>query len=175
MMEIRVMAPRGGKSTALLKWLLDSPPDETRIMVSPSRDLAMHWLRSARQMRDQDPALPSVESWQFVSHAEVLNRSGELWAGVPNRRQIVLGIDDADVLLKQVILWPIRLVMMTSESPVACPTCGSPNTFNRHASTIHGDADWAACAECDTEWGDGHAEWADLHTAAQAQRGGTYH
>ena len=99
-----------GKTTRLLEWLLDAPEGEHRVLVSHDRRTTMKLLREAR-----DRGLP-VESWQFVSFDEIRTGSNA-FSGVLHGRggHVVLGIDNADIILRGLTAWSIDIVTATGE------------------------------------------------------------
>lgn len=97
---------QGGKTTAMLKWIREAPKAEHRVIVTPTRLEAMRLLREN----------PDLESWQFVTIPEVQSASNA-WAGVLHRHggHIVLGIDNLDVALSQLIHWPVGALSLTDD------------------------------------------------------------
>jgi hypothetical protein len=106
--EFHVGGRRSGKTDKMLRWLTDAPEGEWRVLVSVSEQRAMRLLREARERG------LSVESWQFVGIEEVKRHT---WSGVLYGRggHIVLGLDDLDMMLYQIIGWPVGRISATGE------------------------------------------------------------
>lgn len=103
-----VIRPRqGGKTTEMLRWMREAPAGEHRVIVSATRQEAMRLLREN----------PDLASWQFVSIDEVRSADKSAGSGVLYGRggQIVLGIDNLDLALSQLIHWPIGAFSITDE------------------------------------------------------------
>lgn len=115
-MEVLVLPVGAGKTEQLIQWLLDSPADEHRILVS-------HDYREAhRVMRlcyDRGLYMPAegqgrLESWQFMG-VEELRSEGALSAVIRHRREarIVLCFDNLDLWLQNQFPHSIQIVTMT--------------------------------------------------------------
>lgn len=104
-MEFILRPRQGGKTTDMLAWLRAAPEGEHRIIVSQSPKEAMRLLREN----------PDLESWQFVGFEEL--SSPTIWAGVLYGRggHIVLGIDNIDLILAELIKWRVARVTATLE------------------------------------------------------------
>ena len=102
MTTLEVLPRQGGKTTRMLEWMRSAPAGEHRVCVSVTRMEAM------RLRRDN----PDLESWQFVSLDEVDRRA---WGGVLSGRGgwIVLGLDNLDMMLSQLLGWPVGKVTWT--------------------------------------------------------------
>jgi len=98
---------RSGKTTAMLKWVREAPEDEHRVVVS-------HTHQEAMRLRRENPDL---ESWQFVGLSEVLRQGNSVFSGVLVGRggRVVLGIDNLDNALSQLIYWPVGALSLTDE------------------------------------------------------------
>lgn len=108
----------GGKTTQMLQWMREAPQGEHRIIVCPSGQEAMRLLREN----------PDLESWQFVSLEEVMDRDRAAWSGVLHGRggRVVLGLDNLDMMLDRLIYWPVEAFSVTEfESVSASPSAYS--------------------------------------------------
>lgn len=107
-MQFHIGGRMSGKTEKMLDWLCEASEGEHRVIVSVSNQRAMRLLREARARE-----LP-VESWQFVGVEEVSERT---WSGVLFGRggHIVLGLDDLDQMLYQLVGWTIGRVSATGE------------------------------------------------------------
>lgn len=114
-MSARVIAlpRRGGKTTALLEWLREpTDPDEVRVFVAHTRHEAMAMLR--QEYKDAErTGRPPLESWRFVSYDEA-TRPG-CWAAI--RGTIVIGIDNADIILETILRRPVAALTCTEATP----------------------------------------------------------
>lgn len=104
-MKIIVLPRAGGKTHALLEWMRAAPEGEHRIAVCFSGQEAMRLLRENRDL----------ESWQFVGWNEVFPYDGAAWSAVLYGRggRIVLGIDNLDLILSNLLGWHVGTVTMT--------------------------------------------------------------
>ncbi len=103
-----VLSGRGGGKTAhMLRWMRAAPEGEHRVLVSPTDQEAMRLLREN----------PDLESWQFVSLDEVMDRDRSAWSGVLHGRggRIVLGVDNLDMALSRLFYWPVGALSATEE------------------------------------------------------------
>ena len=114
-----------GKTTAVLEWMREAPADELRVMVCHSNQEAMRLLRENCYCDciDTCPGESKcecwhhvdglLETWQFVSHHELMNGGQALWSAVTHFRegQIVLAIDNLDLLFPS--LFGRRVGMIT--------------------------------------------------------------
>lgn len=115
-----VYLPKGkGKTPALLNWLQSAPEGEWRVGVFQSLDEAHRQMRLAYE----DGAIPSkYETWQFLSIYDITRGSDALLSDVRLRGgSIVLGIDNVDLILEQLIGWQIGMVTATDHDPYATP------------------------------------------------------
>lgn len=112
-METVVLEPGGGKTTELIAWMQNPIRDQIRVGVFHNADMSMRMLWHYREYCEQEGLPVELESWQFVCWDELLDRGAALWAAVPGRRNIVLGLDDLDSVLSRIIGWPVGLVTMT--------------------------------------------------------------
>jgi hypothetical protein len=87
-MRVISMPRRGGKTTAMLRWMQEAPEGETRVMACFSEQESMRLLRLSREQG------LGLESWQFVSAKEARHLSGH-----PFRGRVVLGLDNLDIWL----------------------------------------------------------------------------
>jgi hypothetical protein len=103
--------PRGaGKTTRILEWMRAAPEGEHRVCVSATQQEAMRLLRENRDL----------ESWQFVGPDDV---TAKAWSGVLAGRggQVVLGLDNADLILRRLMRWPIGTATWTAPDPLDNP------------------------------------------------------
>lgn len=105
MRELIIEPRQGGKTTRMLQWMREAPQDEHRVIVCATQREAMRLLREN----------PDLESWQFVSLDEVKDRDSGAWSGVLYGRggRIVLGLDNLDLMLSDLIKWPVDAVSLT--------------------------------------------------------------
>lgn len=125
MMEVVIGGRQTGKTQKLLEWAAAQPEGEARVIVSHSFHASMDLLRRARE------AGINVESWQFVSVHEMKERGGGWMNGVGiNRRVIRYSLDNADIVLQDLIGAPITIATVTGRasalsepSTEKCLTC----------------------------------------------------
>ena len=101
-MRVLDVGRKKGKTTRLLQWVSESEPGTARVFVSRTRNEAMDLLVIARN-RGLD-----VQSWQFVGWEEL--KAPRLWMMAKER--IVLGIDNLDLIVQDMVRWPIELVTL---------------------------------------------------------------
>lgn len=107
-MKFFIADRQSGKTEKIIEWMIDAPEGEHRVCVSHSHQRAMRLLRECRERRLE------VESWQFVGIEEIDKRT---WSGVLAGRggHIVLGIDDLDMSIRHLLVWPVGFVTATGE------------------------------------------------------------
>lgn len=114
-MKIILGGRQSGKTNRMLKWLMDAPEGEHRVLVSHSLAESHRLMRYARIERN----LP-LESWQFVGWHEV---TGDAWSGVLTGRggKIVLGLDEASLILRSMLRRDVGAVSMGGQIELANP------------------------------------------------------
>lgn len=103
---------RLGKTEQLLNWLRSAPEGEHRILVSHNLMESHRIFRMAVDRGFIDDG--TLESWQFVSVSEVVPGA---WSAVLMGRggRIVLGIDNADIVLSALLNREIGAMTVTTD------------------------------------------------------------
>lgn len=114
-MEFHVTGRQVGKTHQLLQWMRKAPPGEVRIYVGHNVQAAMDVYRSTfTETNEYGDKVSEFESWQFVGIQEAMKPGG--WSAVrrfnPEVR-LVLGIDNLDLVLRQMLYEPIGRVTAT--------------------------------------------------------------
>ncbi len=105
--QVFLSPPRGGKTTAILQWMRDviTEGESTPVLVDYTHDVA----RTHYHQLHAEGA--EVEKWQFITIDQI--GRGDLM-GRPNRDKIVIGIDNAAMVLQGIMLeYPIRYLTIT--------------------------------------------------------------
>lgn len=98
-MRIEVLPRQMGKTTRMLEWMREAPPGETRICVTATREEAMRLLRENKDLN----------TWQFIS----LQEAREGFANRGRSRNLVYGLDNLDMMLKDMFDWPVGMITLT--------------------------------------------------------------
>lgn len=106
-MRVVQLPAAGGKTTALLEWMRQAPADEIRLLVATSAAEAQRVYESVLRAGERW-AFP----WQFVGIGEVLGLAKQRGR---NAKQIVLGVDNLEMVLAQMLHYPVGFVTMTSD------------------------------------------------------------
>lgn len=119
-MRVFTSGRQTGKTQQLLKWASEQPDGIARVIVTHSLDSSMQLLRRAR-----DEGY-NVESWQFVSVVEMKDRGPGFMSGVRlNRRRFEWAIDNADIVLEDLIGAPLTIITVTGQEGMPCPVRSS--------------------------------------------------
>ncbi len=141
-MRVDVSYRQSGKTTRLLKWLRAAKKGEHRVGVFATKQEAMQHLREN----------PDLESWQFISAAEL--RAPRIFSGVLRGRggEVVLGVDDLDRLLVFLFegLVPLRVEYATITGELAEATSDEDRNGTRKAPRRPGESslDAPRCVAC---------------------------
>lgn len=97
--ELVILPRAGGKTTRMLEWMRAAPPGEHRVLV------CIDQMEADRLRREN----PDLEDWQFKSVGLVKR---DLWGSgsLLGRDRIVLGVDNLDLVLAQLLRWPVGMV-----------------------------------------------------------------
>lgn len=117
-MQFHITGRQGGKTTAMLRWMMDAPEGEHRVVACHSHQEAMRLLQFAR---DMDLGL---ESWQFVGPGPDPRHGvpSSMWAGVLRGRggEIHVGVENADIFFAA--LWrPFQVDLVTATGELWTP------------------------------------------------------
>lgn len=97
---------RRGKTERLLDWMAAAPVSEHRVCVSPTLEESHRVQRIGLER--------GLESWQFCSLSETMDRGS--WSGVLAGRggRIVLGLDNIDIMLPALLGREVGMVTITT-------------------------------------------------------------
>ncbi len=105
-MRIESFGRQQGKTTRMLEWMREVPTTdgEVRIGVFRDQDTAMRLLREN----------PDLHSWQFVCFDEVRRSGPRTHTAI--RGRVVLGIDDAEEVIRRAFMWPVEYAVLTTDN-----------------------------------------------------------
>lgn len=122
------LPPAGGKTTRLLRWLFAEPRDEFRVLVFHDKPTAELYSQSAPpEWRDRFTPVSDLHTRCF----------GLSEARATGRRRVVLGIDNLDLMLRQLFGYPVGVVTMTKPEPPISVSRPDPPNFPEDVQTIN--------------------------------------
>jgi hypothetical protein len=108
--EIDARPRRGGKTTAILGWLLDAPEGEVRVLVVPTGRLCDQVKESLQTALTYRPE--KTGDWQVVTPGDLRGSLAGRFAG----KRVVVGIDELDHCLEQLLGYEVRVATLTPTS-----------------------------------------------------------